>query len=400
MGPFRGGNDMLAAVRDAPIGLPSLAIFRWQDGGLADEYGRDFDPSPNFIFMGDINGSGDSEAYMIRHVDPAVTGKPRLFMRQRGDDPAVLVEDTLDADNGYKVGASGDIDGDGRDEVVLIRNNAIREYLSPDRDATFSTNPLQSNQRTLVIGNLDAAGYLPEVVLQASPTFVRPTAHSGTPSTVIQLSISGSPSSPAVPINVTVVQRVPWLQLSANNFVSPAEVTLTFDASALAPGQYSADLLVTSASPLVLQPLTVPVSFRVTEGLLVRPTGMAFIFPGCPASGTLTLPLAIEARSGTTYTLSLLSAGAAEAEAAVSATADAVAADITWPSSVPWLSATSPSNSAPSVVTLKAEGNEAANAAQARAVISAKVGDDTLVRTVPISLLCAESQAWLPVVAR
>ncbi len=135
MGPFRGGNDMLGGVRDAPIALPSLLIFRWQDGTLADEYGRAFDPSPNFIFFADINGSGDAEAYMIRFVDPADPSnppKPRLIMRQRGTDPAALTEAVLDPDNGFKVGASGDIDGDGKDEVVLIRKERIREYLAPD----------------------------------------------------------------------------------------------------------------------------------------------------------------------------------------------------------------------------------------------------------------------------
>lgn len=396
MGPFRGGNDMLGAVRDAPLGLPSLVILRWDNGSLADEYGREFDPSPNFIFFGDINGSGDAETYMIRYVDSAVTGKARLIMRQQGADPAALLEDVLDADNGYKVGAAGDIDGDGKDEVVLIRNNGIREYMSPDTATSFTPTALQSNSRTLVIGDLDRVGYLPEVNLQAAPSLFVASAPSGTPSTLATITISGSPSSPAIPINATVSNHTGWLNVTPNSSMTPAQLTLTFDASALLPGTYSTNLVISSASPLVLQqPLVVPIRFEVSPGLLVRPTGMAFIFDGCPATGVQTRALEVHAAQGTPYSVWLLSTSAFEATVAQ--------AIPPWPSSVEWLTATSESKIAPGVVTLEADGAhvpEGATSQSARAGVTATVGGQQLVRTVPVTLLCATTRVRLPVVAR
>ena len=38
-------------------------------------------------------------------------------------------------DNGYRAGAAGDIDGDSRDEIVIMRDNKIRTY----PDANVST---------------------------------------------------------------------------------------------------------------------------------------------------------------------------------------------------------------------------------------------------------------------
>ncbi len=393
MGPFLGGGDMLGAVRDAPLGLPSLVILRWNNGSLADEYVREFDPSPNFIFFGDINDSGDAEAYMLRDVDPALTGRSRLFMRQRGDDPAALTDDVLDPDNGYKVGAAGDIDGDGKDEVVLIRNNFIREYLAPDTSVTATLTSAQTNERTLVIGNLDAIGYLPEVVFVATPAAVTAAAPAGTPATVRTLEIATSPALPAVPFTVAVADRPGWLDVSTSRSTTPAQVTLTFNASALSPGNYTTRLLFSSSSPLVLQqPFAVPVTFTVARGLLVRPLGMAFIFIGCPAAGELTQQLTIDAPADTPYSVALLSAGAEAAAAA--------APNAPWPSSVPWLSATSPTGIAPENVTLTADSDQADDVANARAIVMATVDGVQLVRTVPITLLCAETQIHLPMVAR
>jgi hypothetical protein len=395
MGPFLGGGDLLGAVRDAPIGLPSLFIFRYQDGELVDEFGRDFDPSPNFIFFSDINGSGDAEAYMIRFVDTTVTNKPRLFMRHRGSDPAALLEDNLDSDNGFKVGASGDIDGDKKDEVILIRDSAIREYLSPDTVVTFSTTALQSNAQTLVVGNLDGAGYLPEVVLQSSPASVTASAPSGAPATVTTIEVASLPTGQNVPLALSVEGRPAWLGASADSGVTPATITLTFDASTLSQGQYTASLVLRSSNPRVLQqPVTVPVTLNVGPGLLVRPTSIHFIVHDCPTTAVLTQTLAVEAPQGTAYSVSLLRTAADEAAGATSTQ------DVQWPSSVPWLSATSPTGVAPENITFTVDSTKAAGAAGARAIVMATVNGVSIVRTVPVVYLCAETQIHLPVVAR
>ncbi len=255
---------------------------------------------------------------------------------------------------------------------------------------------VQSNGTTLVIGDLDSAGYLPEVNLQAQPALLVTSAPSGTPSKIEVIEVKGLPASPAVPIGVSIANRPSWLSVTSDSATTPVQLTLTFDAATLPPGTYSTSLLVSSSSPLVLvQPLVIPISFVVTAGLIVLPTAMAFIFDGCPASGTQTQSLLVQAPSGTPFSVSLLSVSADAAEA--------VSPDVQWPSSVPWLSATSASANAPNSVQLTADAAKVpggATSAAARAIVMASGGSNSLARTIPVTYLCATSKSWLPFVAR
>ena len=406
MGPFIGGDrDTLSAVRDAPIGLPSLFVWRWDNGALADEYSRDFDPSPSYIFMGDINNNGWAEAYMLRTVDAAITSKPRLFMRQRFNDTPTSFEDILDDDNRYQVGAAGDLDGDSKDELVLISTSGVREYMSPENAITFALTAFSTNGRTLLLGDLDRVGFLPEVVLSANHATVAANARSGDPSTTVLVTVTGDPAQPGVAVNVSIAERRPWLGLSGSSFVTPFAVTLGFEASNLRPGIYTANLILTSPSPLVLEPpVRVPVTFVVGDGLLVRPTSLAFIDTNCAAGAAQTQTLRVEASAGSTFSVSLLNAAAqVEAEAPVGTVAIAgtnAVGELVWPSSVVWLSATSPTNVLPEDVLLEAIVPEGVTAVYASAKVAAIVNEQSIVRSVPITLLCATAQIRLPVIVR
>jgi hypothetical protein len=123
-------------------------------------FGERFDPEPRTVFMGDITGNGDDEAILLRQVVDNASAA-RLIVRGNGDDQ--IISDFLNglplaADNGYREGDAGDIDGDGKDEIVIIRDNNIRYY--PDSNSSaqavdFATN---TNRRTIAIGDLDSAG--------------------------------------------------------------------------------------------------------------------------------------------------------------------------------------------------------------------------------------------------
>ena len=110
-------------------------------------------------------------------------------------------------------------------------------------------------------------------------------------------------------VNVSIAERRPWLGLSGSSFVTPFAVTLGFEASNLRPGIYTANLILTSPSPLVLEPpVRVPVTFVVGDGLLVRPTSLAFIDTNCAAGAAQNQTLRVEASDGVTFTVALLNA--------------------------------------------------------------------------------------------
>ena len=62
----------------------------------------------------------------------------------------------LDSDNGYRYGAGGDIDGDGRTSWRVVRDTGFKIFESPETNTNSYTVTLETNARTIVIGQSDA----------------------------------------------------------------------------------------------------------------------------------------------------------------------------------------------------------------------------------------------------
>ena len=81
-------------MRRADRPLASLIVWRYQaPDKFVDVYLRDFNPSPRVVFLADVNGTGDSEMFMLRNVTrtagcppPYTTPPVQLIMRDRGPD--------------------------------------------------------------------------------------------------------------------------------------------------------------------------------------------------------------------------------------------------------------------------------------------------------------------------
>ena len=313
MGQWRGdGRDMLGAVRRAPVSIPAFIIFRFSASidGISDDYTEALAPYPTYIFFGDVNASGDDEAFLLRSVPISNTVSARLFSRNRNSDTLGLLEDRLTDDNGYQVGAAGDIDGDGRDEVVLMRPDRFRTYLTPDTSATFTEDIATTDGRTIVIGDLDRNGFVQEVVLNATPNPATCAARAGSIATPVTVQLSNATNAQPIEFGIAVESNAPWLAFQVNRSVTPATITLTCDATTLVPGIYSARLLVTSPNPLVLdQPLAVDVQFAVTNGLVLRPPALAFVQYPCGVGDNIqSQTVELIAPQGTAYTVSLVQA--------------------------------------------------------------------------------------------
>ncbi len=164
-----GGGEELVAVRGASLPLASFWVFRYENNTMVDHRWEAFLPSPHVVFLGDLDGDSDVEAIMLRNVRPELGARPRLIVRDSGADP-LRFEVLLDGDNGYQSGAAGDIDGDGRDEIAIMRDSRIRIYTQPETDSTFEEILTPTNAQVIQMGNVDANGVT--LAVSASPEVV------------------------------------------------------------------------------------------------------------------------------------------------------------------------------------------------------------------------------------
>ena len=132
-----GGQEELAVGREADLGYNTLFVTYYAAANVWPDHLAEYnDPPPRSVFMGDVNGSGDDEVVVLRQVPSTLERRPHLFVRNRGNDAVGLGDVRLDADNGYRAGVAGDIDGDGRDEIVVMRNDRIRMFTEPEKSAS------------------------------------------------------------------------------------------------------------------------------------------------------------------------------------------------------------------------------------------------------------------------
>lgn len=292
---YAGGTGEVGIARTfgGTTESPSYLIQQFVNGNWTVPSGDIFNnnPHPDFTFHADINGNGDDELFWLRSV-PESAPFVHLFMINRGGDNLPAVEVRLDTDNGYKVGDGGDVDADGREEVVIMRNNRIRNYFQLEtaaRDARgprntnlFTDYNVNTNSRSLELGNLDGEGYQAGARIQASTDVVNVTLEAGTISVgniSVQLTNIGSGGN--IPISAAKETGADWFQFSLGATTTPASLFLTnFSAAKLAPGEYTERIKITSSNQSVVnQPYFITVKLTVTAAsFTISPNNIAFAF--------------------------------------------------------------------------------------------------------------------------
>jgi hypothetical protein len=257
----------------------------WQGGFL-------FEPGPRTVFMGDINGSGDDEAILLRKVDNNPTAA-RLIVRGNGDDQIISEFQSglpLADDNGYLAGAAGDIDGDGKDELIIIRDTNIRWFPDGHNSAGFvNYSEFGTNRRSIAVGDLDKAGSNAGPRFEASIAKLERNVNYGfTTSGTFTVKNGGTDDS--IAFFATVDGNPSWLTLLPNVGTIPGksstglQIKYTVDASNLAINQtHSTNIRITSnGTPAATNsPLVIPVALTVvTPPFEATPTSAnAFYYP-------------------------------------------------------------------------------------------------------------------------
>ncbi|MEM7129511.1 MAG: hypothetical protein AAF702_24475 [Chloroflexota bacterium] len=443
-------NDNIHIFNYTPS--PSGGIMDYADGN-----DRDFvNPSPLVTFLADITGivnnQRDEELFFLRSVPAGNTDAPRFFARNQGNDTTLntnVFDLALDSDNGWQGGTGADVDSDGKDELVLIRDTKIRIYTEPDTpedDGTLQADDftLSTNGTHIIGANLDANGA--QVPLRFDVTATRLENGLEVDSTgEIRIIID---SDNTIDFTASLVSPPVWVQsLSPLSGQSPAEVILTVDSTGLNTGRFTTVVRITTSEPFVQQEqYDIEVELNVvTSSFSVSPDAVNGVYFPCePPFGIVRSFISVTSSENVAYNFLVLEEDVLSAaqlalngpivdisrsgnslslydaygnssqvtlsEEVISAQLGAEspeAAEGTDPprSAVPWISANANSTTTPGSIELIFEPQELfeSGATSGRAKLLVLADKDVVMapfndRTVPIKFLCADSGIYLPLV--
>jgi hypothetical protein len=357
----------------------------------------------------------------------------------------------LDDDDGFRAVAAGDIDGDGRDEIVAIRDNQIRYFPDAHNSTSHQTINAPTDRRNVLIGDLDRNGFISGPVLGATPGRIDETVYMGF---VREGSIRLQNTTTEDLIAYQAVPGYSWLTVSPSTGVipgksgSPLEMTYRIDGSTLAAGSVYANtkIILYSSTPNVVN---VPFSIPMTVTVAMPPFGAipdeatAFYYPCTEPLAEQQLTMTVAGTPGTSFTAmvlppqlaaqaaqlsdrllvgelteegvllrdregkalvlptELVTASPAETSAGTPAGADS----FDWPSQTPWVTAaTSAFDTVPTALTLTISPTLRTQDIEQTSLFLRGTDplnpSDFVFSNQTIRLVCASQGVWLPVIDR
>jgi hypothetical protein len=411
-----GGEGEIIMTRDYPtdgaVTLARLYVFRCTNGNLEDIAADRFNPSPFALAAGDVNKNGDDEVFMLRTEDENRPNPLHVISRNDGNmsnpqDPNDLLgfEVGLDKDNGYQSITMGDTDGDGKDEVIVMRDTNIRIFNSPETSTTDTANiGVDSNKFSLESGDLDRNGFSSGFAFTTDRSSLSISVPSGERQTdpftlsrqIFQLSIASNPSLVRPYTLIPEGALPPTLSFQeepdANPGATPARILYSVDATTLQPGVYTGHLAVTSSAADVISTtrFTIPITVTVTPARIEPKPASAFFGVDCnPAPTASTTTLLVDGTPGVSFQVfvpAALSAAKSEDDPAARP---------------PWFIGVSPtSGNTGATLTVTVDPSKiSGNLAQSSFFIQGDARTGNATRTVDVVVMCTASSLRLPLVS-
>ncbi|MCO6450347.1 MAG: hypothetical protein J5I90_06105 [Caldilineales bacterium] len=281
------GGDMaeLVTTRDDVLGtFPSILVFWYAPPNpIADAPNGQRTAFPPFfdIALGDVNASGDEEAFFIRDPEGTPSGISMIGMNWGSDAiPSIWDNPGLALGRDLKAVATGDIDGDGKAEVIIANSNSYAIFMTPDVNATLGPSIPAAFRApvVLVTGNFDGSGLQPAqlAVSTTSLNFSMLRGEANPPNQTFEVLNTGGGGG----IQYTVTELEGWMSVTPNEGSTPQTHTVSIQGQGLAPGTYQADITVAAVSGGIAgSPKKVRVTLTVVPTgpiLEVTPSSMAF----------------------------------------------------------------------------------------------------------------------------
>lgn len=286
-------KDEIVTTRSGVLGtLASLLIFRWVAGStdLQDVAGNTYFPEFRWSALADVNGSGVKDVFLLRPGRAGGESIVALTNFRVGSAPPVAFNELSGQDkwNGIR---AGDLDADGRDEVIVMSANEYLVYNQPETNTTAVSFPgSYSNTGRFAVGNLDGSGFTAGPALGVSPLSVTLNLQAGqNASQVINITNIGVGT---LTWTATVVDGAGWLSLSPASGTAPSAPQLLVNTAGVAPGSYVGRVRIDGGGGAANSPQIIAVNLTVTAPqFAVQPTRVSWIYtpPANPGVRTVTL---------------------------------------------------------------------------------------------------------------
>jgi hypothetical protein len=280
-------GNMWAAYTGAEIALTryganaqisSLLLLRVVGGALSD-LGGSYKYEPEFpsLATGDVNGDGDDEVLMLRNP---IIDKTSLQMVN----PAGATFPAFQQSTGYvwpyfTIVRMGDMDGDGRDEVVIGKTSEYRIYYTPEANTTYTpyygsfyAKSSVNNLPNMAVANIDGPGVLAGPVLSVSPLSLSFDVEYQGSSSPQNITINNTGTSEALSWQAQVTTSVPGLTLSSTGGTTSGALGVSIGTTTAAPGSYTGTIRITATSPSGAPVSNSPQD--ITVKLTIRPITM------------------------------------------------------------------------------------------------------------------------------
>ncbi|MBE2234548.1 MAG: VCBS repeat-containing protein [Anaerolinea sp.] len=285
-----GKEEIVVTRTGVGATLPSMFVFRWEQQfpELQDQEREVFNPEFRWVALADVNASGDKEVFLLRNNMDA--SQVALTSRNYGNDQGTPVFNELVGQTQWNFIQAGDIDADGRDEVIVMSPNQYLIYTQPDV-STASTAYAGSFWRggNFAVGDLDGQGQVAGPTLSVSPLSVDLNLQAGQNfSQPIAITNTGSGT---LNWSATVVDGSAWLSLSPSNGTAPTTAQLMVSTGGVAPGSYVGRVRI-DAPGANSTPQTITVNLVVTAPqFAVQPSQVSWIYtpPTNPGVRTVTV---------------------------------------------------------------------------------------------------------------
>lgn len=268
----RDGYDEIIGIRDVLPPGNAVVIFKVTGAGQPLQVVHQVQVgSPfNWVTTGDYDKDNAAEVALLRNVDAPYKGLFGIDLVS----PLITLNEVVGP--GWTDMQSGDTDGDGYVEVLILKNIVVRAYEITPLSIIWSKGG--DYRSVFATGNVDGAGLVAGPTLSVSPTSLSFQMEFHGPNPASQrVNVSNSTGSEVIHWTTRENPAVDWLSVTPTSGTTPGSFQVVISGSTLPAGNYATQVIVDGGANVRNSPITVTVSLQVIGPVLeVSPTSLSF----------------------------------------------------------------------------------------------------------------------------